>query len=54
MHSVLFVFILALQSYLGHMNLVMLLTVQGFVARFYGFFDPAAKGMILQLVNQIS
>jgi len=49
--SAIFVFILALQSYLGHMNLVMLLTVQGFVALFYGFFDPATKGMIPQLVE---
>jgi len=49
--SAIFVLILALQSYLGHMNLVMLLTVQGFVALFYGFFDPATKGMIPQLVE---
>jgi DHA3 family macrolide efflux protein-like MFS transporter len=49
--SAIFVLILALQSYLGHMNLIMLLTVQGFVALFYGFFDPATKGMIPQLVE---
>lgn len=49
--SAIFVLILALKSYLGHMNLVMLLTVQGFVALFYGFFDPATKGMIPGLVE---
>nr|WP_243201529.1 MULTISPECIES: MFS transporter [unclassified Fusibacter] len=49
--SAIFVLVLARQSYFGHMNLIMLLTVQGFVALFYGFFDPATKGMIPQLVE---
>lgn len=49
--SAVFVLTLAFMSLLGNMNLALLLIIQGFVALFYGFFDPATKGMIPQLVE---
>jgi MFS transporter, DHA3 family, macrolide efflux protein len=48
--SALFVLVLAYMSYIDKMNIVALLLIQAFVALFYGFFDPATKGMIPQLV----
>jgi MFS transporter, DHA3 family, macrolide efflux protein len=43
---------LALCSYLGKMNIALLLSVQVIVSLLYGFFDPASKGMLPQLVEK--
>jgi MFS transporter, DHA3 family, macrolide efflux protein len=48
--SAVFVLALAYMSYIDHMSIVLLLVIQSFVALFYGFFDPATKGMVPQLV----
>ena len=42
---------LALCSYFGKMNLALLLSVQVMASLLYGFFDPASKGMLPQLVD---
>lgn len=49
--SAVIILILAYISYIGRINLVVLLTVQVMVALLYGFFDPSTKGMIPQLVG---
>jgi len=41
---------LAYISYIDRMSLALLLVIQVFVSLLYGFFDPATKGMIPQLV----
>jgi MFS family permease len=38
-------------SYMGKINIPILLIVQVMVGMFYGFFEPASKGMIPQLVD---
>jgi MFS transporter, DHA3 family, macrolide efflux protein len=43
---------LALCSYLGKMNITLLLSVQVIASLLYGFFDPATKGMLPQLVEK--
>jgi Major Facilitator Superfamily. len=43
---------LAYAAYSGQMGLTLLLSVQVLVALLYGFFDPATKGMLPQLVPQ--
>lgn len=48
--SALVILSLAFFSYANRMNLTLLLSVQAIVAILYGFFDPATKGMIPQLV----
>ena len=50
--SAVFILALAYMSYIDSMSIVLLLTIQSFVAIFYGFFDPATKGMIPQLVAE--
>lgn len=42
---------LAACSYLGRMNLALLLSVQVITSLLYGFFDPASKGMLPQLID---
>lgn len=44
------ILLLAYVSYIDRINFVLLLTAQVLVALLYGFFDPATKGMIPQLV----
>lgn len=46
------VLILTYLSYIDKLNLFLLLTIQVFIAILYGFFDPATKGMIPQLVHK--
>lgn len=43
---------LAFCSYRGKMNIVLLLSVQVIASLLYGFFDPATKGMLPQLVEK--
>lgn len=43
---------LAYASYGDRMSLMLLLVVQGIVSILYGFFDPATKGMLPQLVSK--
>ncbi len=50
--SGLLVLLLALLSYFGRLNIVLLLVFQVVVSMFYGFFDPATKGMIPQIVKR--
>ncbi|AWK52523.1 MFS transporter [Clostridium beijerinckii] len=42
---------LAACSHLGKMNLALLLSVQVIASLLYGFFDPASKGMLPQLIQ---
>lgn len=50
--SAFIVLALAYISYIDKMNLIFLLSIQVFVSLLYGFFDPATKGMIPQLVPE--
>lgn len=50
--SAFIVLFLAYASYMNQMNLILLLFIQALVSLFYGFFDPATKGMIPQLVPE--
>lgn len=43
---------LAITAYYGRMSLVLLLSAQVLVSLLYGFFDPAAKGMLPRLVPE--
>ncbi len=52
MFSAIIVLFLAYISYIDKMSLVLLLIVQVLVSFSYGFFDPATKGMIPQLVEE--
>jgi MFS family permease len=46
------VLILAYISYIDRMNIVLLLIIQVFISLLHGFFDPATKGMVPQLVEE--
>ncbi|HCX63342.1 MAG TPA: MFS transporter [Clostridiales bacterium] len=46
------ILVLAFFSYMGKMNIAMLLTVQIIVSLLNGLFEPATRGMLPQLVNQ--
>lgn len=48
--SGIFVLILAYLSYIDRLNIGVLLIFQVFVSSFYGFFDPATKGILPQIV----
>ncbi len=50
--SAVLVLSLAYISHIDKMNMLLLLTTQVFVGLLYGFFDPATKGMIPQLVPE--
>ncbi|MCG8484277.1 MAG: MFS transporter [Clostridia bacterium] len=50
--SAVIILLLAYVSYIDRINLVLLLLAQVLVALLYGFFDPATKGMIPQLVAE--
>ena len=50
--SGLVVLTMAYFSYMGRLSLPLLLGFQVLVSMFYGFFDPASKGMIPQLVEK--
>ncbi|NYB75582.1 MFS transporter [Sedimentibacter hydroxybenzoicus DSM 7310] len=46
------ILVLASLSYMGRMNIAMLLTVQIIISLLNGLFDPATRGMLPQLVDQ--
>lgn len=50
--SGLIVMVLAYLAYSNRLNIGLLLVFQVFVSLFYGFFDPATKGMIPQIVKR--
>ncbi len=50
--SALVILILAVVSHYGSMSLTVMLLVQVIVSILYGFFDPATKGMLPQLVSK--
>lgn len=50
--SALIILFLAYFAYMDRMNLVLILSVQVLVSLLYGFFDPATKGILPQLVPE--